>query len=92
MMNERLKQLTKELSDAINETLSESDQIADVVAKIKAGGYDVFLVLNATIGFNKRGSQDDTAVSAGRREGQFKIDAQDRKFLQALHIRVDDGA
>lgn len=56
-VNPRLKQLMKELGEAINESLSESEQIAEVIAKIKAGGYDVFLVLEATIGFNKRDEQ-----------------------------------
>ena len=56
-MNQRLKQLMKELGEAINESLSDSEQIAEVISKIKAGGYDVFLVLEATIGFNKHEEQ-----------------------------------
>ena len=52
-VNPKLKALMKELGEAINESLSESEQISEVIAKIKAGGYDVFLVLEATIGFNK---------------------------------------
>ena len=44
----------KELGDAINESLSDSDRIAAAIGEIKRAGYDVFLVLEATIGFNKR--------------------------------------
>ena len=44
----------KELGEAINQSVAESDEISDVMARIKAGGYDVFLVLEATIGFNQR--------------------------------------
>ena len=40
----------QELGEAINSSLSESDEIAEVISRIKAGGYDVFLVLEATIG------------------------------------------
>ena len=43
----------KDLGEAINVSLSESEQIAQVIARIKDEGFDVFLVLEATIGFNK---------------------------------------
>lgn len=44
----------QELGNAINESLSDSDRIAAAIGEIKRAGYDVFLVLEATIGFNKR--------------------------------------
>jgi hypothetical protein len=87
----------KELGEAINESLSESDQIAEVIAKIKAGGYDVFLVLEATIGFNKREDEKPagkpTLVNkAGKADPEFKVSAQDVKFLKSLRISIDDAA
>lgn len=95
-MNPRLKQLMKELGEAINESLSESEQIAEVISKIKAGGYDVFLVLEATIGFNKRDEQPASGkpalVSSRKGEPEFKVNAQDMKFLKSLRISVDDAA
>ena len=56
-MDQHLKQLMKELGEAINESLADSEQIADVVTRIKDGGYDIFLVLEATVGFNKQESE-----------------------------------
>jgi uncharacterized protein (UPF0335 family) len=91
-MDDKLKQLMKELGDAINESLSESDQIAEVISKIKAGGYDVFLVLEATIGFNRRDEEERVskpASSSRKNEVEFKINAQDQKFLKSLKISVD---
>jgi len=87
----------KELGDAINESLSESDQIGEVISKIKAGGYDVFLVLEATIGFNKREDQAPvgrpTLVKADKRgDPEFKLNTQDMKFLKSLRISADDVA
>lgn len=87
----------KELGEAINESLSESEQIAEAIAKIKAGGYDVFLVLEATIGFNKRDEQPAAAskpslVTARKSEPEFKVNAQDVKFLKSLRITLDDAA
>ncbi len=95
-MNPRLKQLMKELGEAINESLSESEQIADVIARIKAGGYDVFLVLEATIGFNKHDEQpagkQPTLVASHKADPAFKVNAQDVKFLKSLRISIDDAA
>jgi hypothetical protein len=56
-LDERLKELMQELGNAINESLSDSDRIAGAIGEIKHAGYDVFLVLEATIGFNKREEQ-----------------------------------
>lgn len=53
-MDESLKHLMQELGNAINNSLSESDGIAEAIGEIKKAGYDVFLVLEATIGFNRR--------------------------------------
>jgi hypothetical protein len=91
-VDEKLKPLMKELGEAINESLSESDQIAEVITRIKAKGYDVFLVLEATIGFNRRDDEKDAgkpASSLRKTEVEFKINAQDQKFLKSLKISVD---
>ena len=61
LVDDRLKELMQELGNAINESLSDSDRIAAAIGEIKRAGYDVFLVLEATIGFNKReeGEEDN---------------------------------
>ena len=69
-MDNRLKGLMKELGEAINESLSESDQIAEAISKIKSNGYDVFLVLEATIGFNKRDEQPAAKPTLVNRAGR----------------------
>ena len=94
-MNPKLKHLMKELGEAINDSLSESEEIAEVISKIKAGGYDVFLVLEATIGFNKQEQEEEDATeSAGRHadRADFKVTSQDMKFLKSLRITLDDAA
>ena len=53
-MEEPLKQMMQELGNAINDSLSESDRIAEAIGQIKRAGYDVFLVLEATIGLTRR--------------------------------------
>jgi cell division GTPase FtsZ len=60
-LDPQLKQLMKELGDAINESLSDSEQVSDVVSRIKEGGQDVFLVVEATI--DKQGKKWRDKVS-----------------------------
>ena len=94
-VDQQLKQLMKELGEAINESLADSDSIAEVVAKIKEGGYDIFLVLEATIGVSKPGekSTDKTSlVTTLSSNPELKVSDQDLKFLKSLRIKVEDDA
>ncbi len=87
--DERLKRLMEELGAAMNESLSESEQIAEVIAKIRAQGYDVFLVLNATIAIRKL---EEEPVRHGVRTNDWnepRFNAQDIKFLKSMHISID---
>jgi hypothetical protein len=100
IVEEPLKHLMQELGNAINDSLSESDRIAEAIGEIKRAGYDVFLVLEATIGFNRRdeNAEDDdeerveTAEEPKRFEatGKIKLTSQDQRFLRALKIAVDE--
>src|SRR3954451_14480836 len=83
----------KELGDAINESLSEPEQILEVVSRIKEGGYDIFLVLEATIGVSKQGdkSSDKTSlVTTMSSNPELKVSDQDLKFLKSLRIKIDE--
>lgn len=92
-LDDNLKQLMKELGAAINDTLSNSDRISEAIAKIRSAGYDVFLVLEATIGFNRRqeaGEDEPTETVGADGEAQLNITSQDVKFLKSLKISIDD--
>jgi hypothetical protein len=101
-LEEKLKDLMQELGNAINESLSDSDRIAAAIGEIKRAGYDVFLVLEATIGFNKRDENaedsEDSEVETDAEPpikrkfestGKIKLTSQDQKFLKALKIAID---
>jgi len=103
-VEEKLKELMQELGNAINESLSDSDRIAAAIGEIKRAGYDVFLVLEATIGFNKREENGDESEVEGEgveseatppkrkfeSTGKIKLTSQDQKFLKALKIAIDE--
>ena len=68
-------------------------QIAEVVSRIKEGGYDLFLVLEATIGVSKQGektSDKTSLVTTLSTNPEFKINDQDLKFLKQLRIKIED--
>lgn len=92
-MDQQLKRLMKDLGEAINESLADSDQISDVVSRIKDGGYDIFLVLEATIGLTKQGEksgESETTSVTMRTNSSLTLDDQDQKFLKSLRIKVED--
>lgn len=86
-LDDNLKQLTKDLGTAINESLSNSEHISSAIASIKDAGYDVFLVLEATIGFNKRGEEAQTQLPQGP-VGELNLTPQDARFLKSLKISI----
>jgi hypothetical protein len=88
----------QDLGNAINESLSDSERIAEAIGEIKRAGYDVFLVLEATIGFNKREDGEEAPEEETVQEpqeigttGKVRFTTQDQRFLKALRIAVDEN-
>lgn len=65
-----------------------------MLGRIRSAGYDLFLVLEVTIGFNKRGSANlvhrQKLSAEARRDGEFRLTPQDSEFLRALKISPGD--
>jgi len=93
-LDENFKRLIKELGNAINESLSDSDKIAEAMGRIRAAGYDLFLVLEVTIGFNKRGEANlvhrQKLSTESLQDPEFRLTNQDTEFLRALKITLDE--
>ena len=92
-MDEKIKQLLKDLGQAINESISGSEDVNDHIQRIKAEGYNLYVVLDATIGLGRDDeSPEETPASAGtevatiRRDVQFRIDVNDLSFLRSVGI------
>jgi len=95
-IDDNFKHLIKELGNAIKESLSDSESIAEVMGRIRAAGYDLFLVLEVTIGFDKRGEANfvhrQKIAPDHQREVEFHLTNQDAQFLRALKISVEDDS
>ncbi|WP_229668845.1 hypothetical protein [Edaphobacter acidisoli] len=89
-MNQKVKNLIQKLGEAIHESVAESEDIAGVVRNIREQGFDVLLMLEATIGLNE--VEPETADSEAHEEPQGPFTANDLSFLKSLRISLtEDG-
>jgi hypothetical protein len=93
-MKMRLRELIQQLGEAIHESVIESEQIAGVVQDIRKYGFDVLLMLEATIGLNEVTAKDaqsaDSGSDAGAENGGDGTFTQnDLHFLRSLRIAVE---
>ena len=96
-MNAQVRKLIEQLGEAIHESVSESEQIAGVVQNIRSQGFDVLLMLEATIGLNE--VEEEPEVTAEATAPALTADGlpftqQDVSFLRSLRIAIegDTGA
>lgn len=88
-VDDKIKQLLQDLGTAINESISGSEDVNRHIQAIRDEGYDLYVVLDATIGLNKQESDDDTAIAEPAeppKEVQFRINVNDLSLLRALGI------
>jgi hypothetical protein len=88
-LNQKVKNLIQKLGEAIHETVSESEDIAGVVKNIREQGFDVLLMLEATIGLNEvEASADETEEVTEETDGPFT--SSDLNFLKSLRISISE--
>lgn len=101
-MGDKIKQLLKELGSAINDSISSSEDVNRHIQAIRDEGYDLYVVLDATIGLNRQGEEgdepfDEDESSASEpaqteptvideRQIQFRINVNDLSLLRSLGI------
>ena len=88
--------LAREVSATLRRVLSESPQINHCLNRIRSEGYEVSLVLEATLGFSRAEGREETGPSTGfdvREEkaepAPLRMTPLDKKFLRSLKITVD---
>jgi hypothetical protein len=88
-LNQKVKNLIQKLGEAIHETVSESEDIAGVVKNIREQGFDVLLMLEATIGLNEvEGSAEEAEEVTEETDGPFT--SNDLNFLKSLRISISE--
>jgi hypothetical protein len=94
-LEKELKDLVEQLGSAIDETIAESGRIGEIVHEMEQAGYDLTLVLEATMRFTPKGGPEeeewremvvDSPGSGLTATARFDLTPQDEEFLQALKV------
>jgi nicotinamidase-related amidase len=98
-VDDKIKQLLRELGTAINESISSSEDVSKHIQKIRDEGYNLYVVLDATIGLNRQDEDEEQAeqpapattgaeliVRDENRDVQFRINVNDLAVLRGLGI------
>ena len=92
-MDEKIRRMLKDLGDAINESISASEEVNEHIQRIRDEGYNLYVVLDATIGLDKDGEEETAEVTGSevappkkKKDAQFRIDVNDLSFLKSLGI------
>jgi len=90
-LNQQVKKLIQKLGEAIHESVSESEDIAGVVKNIREQGFDVLLMLEATIGLNEVEAEEADATESTEEQVEGPFTNNDLSFLKSLRISVNSG-
>jgi hypothetical protein len=92
--DEHVTRLAEEVGAVLRRVLAESPQVAHCLGRIRSEGYDVSVVLEATIGFSRAertsaGPAFDVRLEPAE-PPHLKMTPLDKKFLRSLKITVDE--
>jgi len=88
MPESEIKHLMKHLGESINETLADSPKINERLQEIRDAGYEVFLVIEAKIGFSRKEQEDVEIDASSDAPVRLRITSDDAKFLKSLKISI----
>jgi hypothetical protein len=88
-LNQKVKNLIQKLGEAIHESVSESENIAGVVKNIRDQGFDVMLMLEATIGLNQV-EAESADIESAHEDPLGAFTRNDLTFLKSLRITLPD--
>jgi hypothetical protein len=89
-LNQKIKNLIQKLGEAIHESVSESEHIAGVVKNIRDQGFDVMLLLEATIGLNEVEGEEPSPSAPSNEILHAPFTRHDLTFLKSLRITLPD--
>lgn len=96
-LNDHLREMLKELGQAINESISGSGRVHESIQRIRNEGYNLYMVLDAKVGVNRRESRRSRRAAAalparaveddsGQERASFRINVKDLRFLKSVGI------
>lgn len=89
-MESLVKQLARELTDAIAAAVADDARVEACREKARAAGLDMRVSLEAVVGFSDRSAGAGTAPAGRRPRAAPEMSANDRRFLKSLRISADE--
>jgi hypothetical protein len=92
-INDEAKEIVQRLGDAINRAVESSPEVSDEIARLRAAGYELELLLKLEIGLRERDEDEDLGASDGEdgRAATLELTDEDRRTLRSMKIRFDDA-
>jgi len=95
---EKLRAMIRELGDAISDNLIQSNDVQNVLQRIKDHGYQIDLSLAVGVCLYKehRDHKEKSRAASPMHEKEtdqelrFEINQSDLEFLNSLHIKIDE--
>ena len=91
-MDSLVKQLARELTDAIAAAVADDARIEACRERARAAGLDLQVSLEAVVGFRSAGPAGKSTSRKTGPRGAFEMSANDRRFLKSLRISADEPA
>jgi hypothetical protein len=96
--DDEVTRMAHDLGNVIRRTLAGSQDVADLLARIKGRGYELSVALEATVAFTPAAAAEGDAAEASPRpspEARWhpavgRMTPLDKKFLRSLKISVED--
>ena len=95
-LDETTRAALRKLGKALNEAISSSAQVQEILQRLRDDGHEPYLVLDATVALDARGRRARASLPSIRRGGParreeaegaaFKIDVRDLHFLRSVGI------
>jgi hypothetical protein len=94
MTSEKKSFLLVQLQEAIDEAVTESSRVREIMEEMKRAGLELCLMLESTVSISPTEDQPDAlpeprlASNPATGNGELKLTAQDLEFLRDLQIAI----
>lgn len=96
-VEEDLEKLVRELGEAINQAINDSDEVEEAMERLRNAGHDIMLVLEATVAFRVKSTEKDEKSESSTPDQEISVEDrladishEDRQFLKSLNIKFDN--
>jgi hypothetical protein len=84
-IDDNAKEIVREIGAAINESVENSQQVAEAIERLRDAGYEMELTLRLEIGLRPHASE----AARDATDGNLSLTDEDMQILQRMKIRID---